>query len=72
MTEAHARIRLKHGDQVDESIISFPLKAGDEAFRFLDEFEKACGGPIKDPKRDRRFGQVMAERKSTAARKAAA
>lgn len=67
MPETHARIRWKHGDQVDESIVSFPLKTGDEAFRFLDEFEKACGGPVKDAARDRRWLDIQRENAAKAA-----
>lgn len=69
MPETHARVRWKHDDQVDESIVTFPLVTGDEAFRFLEEFEKACGGPIKDAARDRRWVDIQRE-KATAAKAA--
>ena len=70
MPETHARIRWKNEDTVDETIVALPLKTGDEAFRFLEAFEAKCGGPINDPARDRRWLQVEAERKSTAAKAA--
>lgn len=71
MPETHARIRMKQPDgAVEESIVSFPLKTGDEAFRFLEAFEAKCGGPIRDAKRDRRFESVMKERNATAAKAA--
>lgn len=65
MTETHARIRWKHGEQVDESIVAIP-----DAFRFLEVFEQKCGGPIRDHARDRRFDAVMKERNLTAAKAA--
>jgi hypothetical protein len=70
MAKTHVRIKWKNGDTIDETIVSLPLKTGDEAFRFLEAFEEKCGGPIKDSARDQRWLQVEAQRNSTAAKAA--
>ena len=63
MAHTRARIRFTEPDgSVRQCVIEFPLKTGDEAFRFLEEFERKCGGPIPQPKRDMRWDALMKAR----------
>ena len=56
-----ARIQLRDGDTVRHYRIEIQ-RDGDEAFRFLEEFERKCGGPIPQLQRDRRWLELQVQK----------
>lgn len=60
MKPTYATILTNPDGKVLNAVIEIPLKTGDEAFKFIEAFQRKCGVvPKRDPEADKRLAAVI-------------